>query len=75
MVPLLLSRNRRQTTFLIQLLEVSRFRATATETELAYFEPNIWEGYVYPIYIFRGKAELVSGKTADFVFYVDAIRR
>jgi len=58
-----------------QVLEVSRFRATATETELAYFEPNTWEGYVYPIYIFRGRAELVSGKTADFVFYVDAIRR
>lgn len=58
-----------------QKLNVSRFIATANQTELAYWEPATFTGYVYPIYVFRGRAELADGKLADFVFYVDAMRR
>lgn len=58
-----------------QKLTVTRFAVDASRTELAYWEPDEWTGFVYPIFIFRGRAELPDGKTADFVFYVDAFRR
>lgn len=56
-------------------LNVRRFVAEAPQTEVGYFEPESWETYVYPIYIFRGTAELEDGRLANFVFYIDAIKR
>lgn len=56
-----------------QVLPITRFTADAARTELAYYEPPEWTGYIYPIYIFRGTAEIQTGGIADFVFYVDAL--
>ncbi len=58
-----------------QIHEVNRFSLNAPETEIGYWEPVSWDGLVYPIYIFRGKALLGDGRQADFVFYVDALVR
>lgn len=60
------------------VLNVSRFVASATDVELGYWEPPVTDPnlYAYPIYIFRGRAELAGNKPpAQFVFYVDALRR
>jgi hypothetical protein len=57
------------------IADVDRFIAEATQTELAYYEPEEWTGYIYPVYIFRGIAQLRTGGTASFVFYIDAMRR
>jgi len=54
---------------------VRRFIANANETEIAYYEPNEWSGFVYPIYVFRGRAELEDGRQARFIIYIDAIKR
>lgn len=56
-------------------LKVRRFTADADKTELAYLEPQTWTGYIYPIFVVQGTAELESGEFASFTFYVDAIRR
>lgn len=56
-------------------VNVTRFRADATRTELAFYEPEEWSGFVTPIFVFRGTAELDDGRLANFVFYVDAIKR
>lgn len=58
-----------------QTLDVTEFRADARRTEIAYYEPKEWTGYVYPIYIFRGTAVLEDGRLASFTFFVDAIKR
>ncbi len=54
---------------------VSKFIADATKTELGYYEPEAWTGYVYPIFIFKGRAELSDGRQANFTYFVDAIKR
>ncbi len=54
---------------------VQRYIADARRTEIGYFEPETWDGFVYPIYIFHGRAELENGRQASFTFYVDAIKR
>lgn len=56
-------------------INVDRYIADARRTELAYWEPNEWTGYVYPIYIFKGRAELEDGRQASFMIYVEAIKR
>lgn len=56
-------------------LNVSRYVADARRTELAYWEPETWDGFIYPIYIIRGRAELEDGRQASFEFYVDALKR
>lgn len=55
--------------------DIVDIRVEAPRTELAYLEPDIWEGFAYPMYVFRGKARLSNGSLADFVIYVDAIKR
>lgn len=56
-------------------IEVREFTADFRETELGYWEPNEWTGFVTPIYIFRGTATLNDGRLAEFIFYVDALKR
>lgn len=56
-------------------LNVKRYIADARRTELAYYEPKTWTGFVYPIYIFKGRAELEDGRQASFMIYVEAIKR
>jgi hypothetical protein len=55
--------------------EVVEFVLDAKRTELGYFEPAEWTGYVTPIYIFKGSATLKDGRQANVVIYVDAIKR
>ncbi|MCA9378922.1 hypothetical protein KC640_00700, partial [Candidatus Dojkabacteria bacterium] len=60
------------------VLNVTRFVTSAPDVELGYWEPTVSDSnlYAYPIYIFRGRAELADNKPpAQFVFYVDALRR
>jgi hypothetical protein len=58
-------------------LEVTKFAVDATKTEIAYWEPPVTDTnrFEYPIYVFRGRAELAGGKQGRFVFYVDALKR
>jgi len=56
-------------------ISIRKFTADRTKTVLGYYEPKEWTGYVYPIYIFEGVAELTDGRKASFIFYVDAIKR
>lgn len=56
-------------------LSVREFIADAFKTELAYYQPDEWTGYITPIYIFRGGAVLTDGSKANFTYYVDAIKR
>lgn len=56
-------------------LNVRRYVLDPTQIEVGYYEPDVWEGYVYPIYIMKGRAELEDGRLANFIFYVDAIKR
>lgn len=56
-------------------LEISRFVADARQTKVGYFEPETWDGFVYPIYIFTGRAELKDGRLAKFIYFIDAIKR
>lgn len=61
-----------------QVLNVTRFVADAPNVEIGYWEPPITDTnrYVYPIYVFRGRAEFADNKPAgQFVFYVDALVR
>jgi len=57
-----------------QSLKVNKFAANGVRTEIGYWEPNPWDGFVYPVYIFHGRAETDKGN-ANFTFFVDAIRR
>lgn len=54
-------------------LAVKRFIATSEATELGYYFQEARPGYIYPIYVFTGLAELKDGTTAEFVFYTEAI--
>jgi hypothetical protein len=56
-------------------LKIRKLAAAGPETELAFFEPNTWQQYLTPVYIFRGRAETTDGQSARFVIYVDAIER
>ncbi len=56
-------------------LSVRRFVADASKTELGYYEPEEWNGFVYPVYIFKGRAELSDGRNASFKMYVEALKR
>ncbi|MCA9386875.1 hypothetical protein KC669_02455 [Candidatus Dojkabacteria bacterium] len=56
-------------------VNVRRFNANPTQTELALYESNEWFGYAIPIYVFKGIAELEDGQLANFIFYADAIKR
>lgn len=56
-------------------LAVREFIADAFKTEIGYFEPEEWTGFITPIYIFRGGAILTDGSKANFTYYVDAIKR
>jgi hypothetical protein len=56
--------------------EVLSFTAQYLETEMAYLEVEEWQGYFYPIYIFKGRAKLANSPNQDnanFVFYAYAI--
>lgn len=53
---------------------VRRFTADRARTVLGYYEPKEWSGYVYPIYVFQGRAELTDGRVASFTFFVNALR-
>ncbi len=59
----------------IDVTDVSRFVADARRTELAFWEPNEWTGFVYPIYVFNGRAELEDGRQGSFTIFIDAIKR
>lgn len=56
-------------------LSVRQFTADAPATQLAFFEPEEWTGYLYPIYVFEGRVDTIDGKVGRFVFYVDALDR
>lgn len=56
-------------------LNVRRYVLDPAQIEVGYYEPDVWEGYVYPIYIMKGRAELEDGRLANFTFYVDATKR
>ena len=54
-------------------LNVKRFIVDPDKSRLGLYAPGSWTGYLYPIYVFEGIAELSDGSTADFVFYARAI--
>lgn len=56
-------------------IQVTRFFADARQTQVGYWEPETWQKYVYPIYIFKGRAELSDGRLANFIIFIDAIKR
>ncbi|BCX13914.1 MAG: hypothetical protein KatS3mg085_446 [Candidatus Dojkabacteria bacterium] len=56
-------------------LNVRRYVLEADKTEIAFYEPSEWNGFVTPVYIFRGRAELENGRQASFIFYIDALKR
>ncbi len=58
-------------------LDVTKFAVDASKTEIAYWEPPVTDTnrFLYPIYVFRGRAELTGGKQGIFVFYADALKR
>jgi hypothetical protein len=56
-------------------LSVNRFAADASQTELGFYEPSQWDGFAYPIYIFRGRVDTAEDTTGRFVFYIDALQR
>lgn len=59
----------------ISEIDVRSFSADASRTEIGFFEPDEWDGYVYPIYIFRGVATLSDGRLSNFEYFIDAIKR
>ncbi|KKR09874.1 MAG: hypothetical protein UT37_C0009G0025 [Parcubacteria group bacterium GW2011_GWA2_39_18] len=46
---------------------------TAREAYLAYYDSDISQGYMQPVWVFTGKANIAQGKTADWAAYVPAI--
>lgn len=56
-------------------IEVREFTADFRETKLGYWEPQNWTGFVTPIYVFKGTATLADGRLAEFIYYVDALKR
>lgn len=59
----------------IQERGVRRFQIDARRTELAFYEPQEWIGYTFPIYVYYGTAELSDGSLANAVFFMDAVKR
>jgi hypothetical protein len=53
---------------------ITEVTADFRNTELAFWEPTEYDGYVYPIYVFKGTAQ-VDGRIAEFTIFVDAIKR
>lgn len=58
-----------------QNLAVRSFIADATKTTLGYYERKEWNGFVSPIFIFKGRAVLEDGRQASFTIFVDALKR
>lgn len=56
-------------------LKVTRFVADMTKTVVGYWENSEWDGYLHPIYVFYGRANLSDGRLANFTFFIDAIKR
>jgi len=56
-------------------LAVRSFIADATRTTLGYYERDTWNGFVSPIFIFKGRAVLEDGRQASFTIFVDALKR
>ncbi len=56
-------------------LKVNRFVADMTQTVVAYWENSEWDGYLHPIYVFTGRANLSDGRLANFTYFIDAIKR
>ena len=56
-------------------VDVSEFEALSEKTSLGFYEPTVWSGYVLPIYVFEGIATMKDGSLAEFIFYVDALKR
>lgn len=56
-------------------LSVRSFIADATRTTLGYYERSTWNGFVSPIFIFKGRAVLEDGRQASFTIFVDALKR
>lgn len=56
-------------------LKVTEFIADATKTTLGYYERESWNGFVSPIFVFRGRARLEDGRQANFTIFVDALKR
>lgn len=56
-------------------LSVRSFIADATRTTLGFYEPDNWNGFVMPIFIFKGRAVLEDGRQASFTIFVDALKR
>lgn len=56
-------------------LSVRSFIADATRTTLGYYERDDWNGFITPIFIFKGRAVLEDGRQASFTIFVDALKR
>jgi hypothetical protein len=54
---------------------VTSFSIQARRTELAFYEPQEWVGYTYPIYVYYATAELSNGSLANAIFFIDAVKR
>jgi hypothetical protein len=59
----------------IENASVTKFSIDAKRTEIAFYEPQEWIGYTYPIYIYYGTAELSNGGLANATFFIDAVKR
>lgn len=57
-------------------LEITRFAADPTRTELGFWQSEEYnEGYILPIFVFRGTAQISDGRIASFTIFTDAIKR
>ncbi|HEC67082.1 MAG TPA: hypothetical protein ENI23_17535 [bacterium] len=56
-------------------LNVARFVTSQENVSLGFFEFNQYKEYQTPYFIFEGRAELVNGGDANFMFFVDALKR
>jgi hypothetical protein len=54
---------------------VKKFTVDSSKTELGFYEPREWNGYITPIFIFYGTAEMTNGELANFIYFVDALKR
>lgn len=56
-------------------VSVTRFDIDARRTEIAFYEPQEWIGYTFPIYVYYGTAQLTNGGLANAIFFMDAVKR
>lgn len=56
-------------------VSVTRFDIDARRTEIAFYEPQEWIGYTFPIYVYYGTAQLTNGGLANAIFFIDAVKR